>query len=362
MKQQVKTGFLTVGLMVLLFALVRIATASNSLPEPIKQEKLTLAQLSQKTDFQLESTDLIANILYGRLSNIYRSMTPDGAMGANIYWERNRATRWYIEEQRYGEDLIVGGLIKNDPQAIQAGFKMFDWGFARQSPDGSFRGTTDPFHGSSFFIQAVARSLLIIQESPYARQYAAQVERYKPLLHRAARWMILPDVWNRGTFRNRPFTHRYYLVGAALGFTGKLTGDRELINYSRQYIEEGLSQQRPDGVNPERDGHDSGYQTVGVVYAQRWVTYFPNDPLTPRVIEMINKALAWEQTRILPSGEISAEGNTRTAGQEAIRTGQRTKRVGPGSQIRAFAYWASVTGDRRWEAIARRIVRFYYNL
>ncbi|WP_226591839.1 hypothetical protein [Microseira wollei] len=32
----------------------------------------------------------------------------------------------YIETQRYGEEAILGGLIKNDPEAIAAGFKMFN--------------------------------------------------------------------------------------------------------------------------------------------------------------------------------------------------------------------------------------------
>ncbi|GET43231.1 hypothetical protein [Microseira wollei] len=140
--------------------------------------------------------------------------------------------------------------------------------------------------------------------------------------------------------------------------TGKLTGDRELINYSRQLIQQALSLQELDGVNPEKDGYDSSYQVAGVVYAQRWLIYFPNDPLAPRVTAMINKALTWAQTRILPTGEINSEGNTRTGGQETRRTGE-VKQVDPRIVYRGFAYWASATGDCRWNAIARRIAQFY---
>lgn len=170
--------------------------------------------------------------------------------------------------------------------------------------------------------------------------------------------MITPHVWKKGTKHNKPYTHRRYLVAAALGLTGKLTGDQALINYARQSIQDGLSLQRPDGVNPEKGGNDSSYQMVGVVYAQRWVTYFPYNPLTPRVTAMINKALAWEQTRILPWGEISREGNTRTAGQERARMG-KVKKVDYRSALRGFAYWASVTGDPRWAAIANKIAKYY---
>ncbi|WP_292777915.1 hypothetical protein [Nostoc sp. NMS9] len=325
----------------------------------VRENKQIPIKLSAKTDFEHESTDLIANVIYRRLSGLQKSMMPNGAIAANVLWIRHQARSWYIEEQRYGEDLIIGGLVKNDPQAIEAGFKMFDWGFAHQVDDGSFFITGDRFHSTSFFVEAVARSLLVIQQSPYAEKYADQVAKYKPLVHRAARWMIKPNIWKIGIRRNKPYTHRRYLVATALGLTGKLTGDQELIEYAHKSIEDGLSLQRPDGVNPEKNGHDSSYQMVGVIYAQRWVTYFPQDEITPKVVAMINKSLLWEQTRILPSGEISTQGNTRTAGQEKGRSG-KVKGIDRKSALRAFAYWASVTGNPQWKENAQKIAKFYY--
>jgi len=357
MKAQVKKQWTAVGVLVLFFTMLGITMTVKLFVFANAHD--TNSALFQTTDFDREATDLIVNVFYRRLSGLYGSMAPDGASRANVYWERDRAAHWYIEEQRYGEDLIIGGLIKNDPQAIQAGFKMFDWGFARQAADGSFQGTADPFHSTSFFVEAVAHTLLFIQQSSQSEQYTDQVARYTPLVHRAARWMISPNVWKKGIERNEPYTHRRYLVAAALGLTGKLTGDQKLINYAHQSLEDGLSLQLPDGVNPEKGGYDSSYQTVGTIYAERWVTYFPNDPLTPKVAAMIDKALAWEQTRILPTGEISAEGNTRTGGQERNRSG-KVKQVGPGPQIRAFAYWASATGNPRWAASAQKIKQHYF--
>ena len=325
----------------------------------VKENKQIPIKLSAKTDFEHESTDLIANVFYRRLSNLYKLMLPNGANGSNVLWIRHQARNWYIEDQRYGEDLIIGGLVKNDPQAIEAGFKMFDWGFAHQVDDGSFFITGDRFHSTSFFVESVARSLLVIQQSPYAKKYADQVAKYKPLVHRAARWMIKPNIWKIGIGRNKPYTHRRYLVATALGLTGKLTGDQELIEYAHKSIEDGLSLQRPDGVNPEKNGHDSSYQMVGVIYAQRWVTYFPQDEITSKVVVMINKSLLWEQTRILPSGEISTENNTRTAGQEKGRSG-KLKSIDRKSALHAFAYWASVTGNQQSEENAHKIASFYY--
>lgn len=127
---------------------------------------------------------------------------------------------------------------------------------------------------------------------------------------------------------------------------------------ARQFIQTGISLQEPDGVNPELGGHDSSYQGVGLDYAERWETYFPNDPLTPAVDHVVIKGLEWEETMILPTGEISTAGNTRTARQELNPSGT-VKTVAHVSVETAFAYRAAVNGSPRWEADALKISRFY---
>ena len=311
-------------------------------------------------DFLHESTDLVAKVLYARPSSTYDSMAESGAVGTNADWENNQAESWYIEAQRQGEEAIISGLINEDPVAIEAGLKMFDWGFAQQSADGGFEGTGDPFHSTSLFVHAVARSLLLIEQSPLAQEYADVVEVYKEKLAAAARWMIQPEVWERGISNNQPYTHRRYVVATALGLTSQLTGDSELMDYARQSLTDGLALQQSNGVNPELGGYDSSYQMVSVIYAAQWVTYFPENPLTADVVEMINRAINWEQSRVLANGEISSEGNTRTSGQEILRTGQ-AKKINHREIMRGFAYWASVSREQKWEEIARQVAQFYYS-
>jgi hypothetical protein len=315
---------------------------------------------SSRADLINESNPIIAKYLFNKPVTLYDPVAPSGAMGANMAWEKGQSNLWYIEEQRYGEDRILGGVIKNDLAAIESGFKIFDWGFARQAADGSFPGTQDDFHSTSFFIQSVARSMLFIQQSPLASRYRDRIARYKPLVQRAARWMITPTVWTTGLKRNLIFTHRRYLVADALGFSGKLTGDSTLLAYSRKSIDDGLALQRADGVNPERGGHDSSYQMLGIVYAERWVSHFPNDGLTPKVVNMINKGLSWEKRMILPNGEIGTAGNTRTGpGGEIDRSG-KYKAVSHRSVLRGFSYWGNATGNKQWSDMANKLVSFYY--
>lgn len=327
-----------------------------SLAEKSKKSRLSI---SRETDFDYISNPLIANSIYRKASPLSRSMAPSGANGINALWEHKQAKRWHIEAQRNGKELVIVGLIKHDEKAIQNGFKMFDWGFARQAADGSFQGTAGPFHSTSFFVEAVAHTLLVLKQSPQSEKYASQIARYTPLVHRAARWMISSEVWEKGVEYNKRYTHRRYLVASALGLTGKLTGDQELIDYAHRSLEDGLSLQRTDGVNPEKGGYDSSYHMVGVVYAERWVKYFPKDSLTPKVRAMVNKALAWEQTRILPTGEISSEGNSRTAGQETGTLG-KVKRIDHKAVFLGFAYWSLMNNNPQYAATSCRIAQYYY--
>ncbi len=365
MRFVVKVGFLTTGVIGIFLLLVGCQTIATpfwftSTTGNGQSLKVLISgrQSLIHTDYENESSELMRQVIYAKPNSLYRLMAADGANAGNKAWEEQQRNKWYIEAQRYGEEAVMGGLVQNDPQAVNAGFKMFDWGFAHQAADGSFPGTGDPFHSTSFFVAAVARTLLIIQQSPESARYRFQVAKYTPLVHRAARWMILPEVWERGTRNNQPYTHRRYLVGAALGLTGKLTGDRQLIDYAQKSIASGLSLQQPDGVNPEKGGYDSSYQMASVLYAQRWLAYFADDELAPRVKAMIDRALLWEETRIWPTGMISSEGNARTAGQEIRRTGE-VKEVDHRLVFRGFAYWAAATGEKKWATIASRIVKYY---
>src|SRR5262249_32519755 len=151
-------------------------------------------------------------------------LRPSGAYAANALFEQGRSRRWFVEEQRRGADAVEAGLLAADAASVDDAFRAFSWGFAKQDPSGGFAGTTDPFHNTSFFVEAVARSLLLLQQGgdPRSPRWS---EAFLPGLHRAATWMTRPEVALKGREHNRPYVHRRWLVAAALGLSGQLTGD-----------------------------------------------------------------------------------------------------------------------------------------
>lgn len=293
--------------------------------------------------------------------------TQSGAMGVNAKWEADKSLPWFIEDQRIGRDYVVAGLAFGNKDEIRWGLKVLEWGFARMEADGMFNHH-DCYHSASFFLEATAHALLLLEASTSHAEFADQITALKPKLLTAARWMVRPDVqalvWNGekpkksklpGCPPELPYAHRRYLDAAALGEAGLLCHDKELIEKSAGFIRNGIAFQRPDGVNPEKGGHDSHYQALGLVYACRYYSTIADDALRLEMEPMLDKAFAWLLTRIKDEGTVDAAGNTRTGlGQEVGRSG-KPKGIDYRQVVHSLAHWSQLTQNPALETTARRV-------
>src|SRR5689334_19355748 len=155
--------------------LVLVTAGYISLPADTKAPAVTKAPTGATTPIAVSTTDervtderVLSTAPYlelyrGRLVGRMRDVGSDGAIGINSKWEHGQFPTWYIEQQRYASDLVIGGLLHQNTDAIDVGLRAFTWGFAHQARDGSFPGTGDAFHSTSFFVEAVAHSLLLLQ-------------------------------------------------------------------------------------------------------------------------------------------------------------------------------------------------------
>jgi hypothetical protein len=277
-----------------------------------------------------------------------------GAASSNVDFERQANERWFIESQRSGADLVEAGLLCGDDKTVDLGWKILDWGFERQGPDGDFPGTGDPFHSTSFFVEAAARAVLLSRQigDPSAR---ARADKYVPRIVAAAKWMLRPKVLSRGQSNNRPYGHRRWLVAAALGLAGELQDDAALSDAAAASAREGLALAQPDGVNPEKGGFDVSYQAAGVLFAARYYTVCRDSQLGRDVVAMIDRALSWERGKIDTDGAISTEGSTRV-GLEVARSGQ-AKTLDHRSIVLAFEFGARLTGKTEYDETSHLVAR-----
>jgi len=271
---------------------------------------------------------------------VSRDFSPDGAAGTN----RN-GYQW-IEEQRQGAEWIVRAYAQDNREWMQLGWRELDWGLDRQQPDGGF-ASKDGFHSTSFFVEALARSCLIDPDG-------ASTQRVEGLV-RAARWLMRADVEEKGIRSNNPYTHRRYILAAALGQAGTVSGDKALLHRAEAWAEDGLRLQRDDGTNPEKGGYDVGYQMVGVLMALRYLPVCRTPALRAGLRAMVRRAVELELSNMETDGTINAGDSTRI-GHEHARSG-KLKEVPYGEILQAMVYAAHALPQPQWLEPAARLAR-----
>lgn len=280
------------------------------------------------------------------LSSLYRlpvskDFREDGAAGAN------RDGYHWIEEQRQGAEWILRGQAQNNTDWIALGWRELDWGLAQQQSDGGF-ASGDPFHSTSFFVEALSRACLLDPAMATDGRVAA--------LSKAAQWLVRPEVEGKGRKGNLPYTHRRYILAAAFGEAGAVTGKADFSRKAEAWAREGLALQLSDGTNPERGGFDAGYQMVGVLMALRYLAVCGDTDIARAIKAMVRRAVPLELVRLGSDGAIDPTGSTRIEIEKG-RSG-KIKDVPYGEVLQAFVYGAEALPEPSWLEPAERIARF----
>jgi hypothetical protein len=273
--------------------------------------------------YQLYNNSLLMSVWYKRISAT--AAAADGANGINEQWEKKNSTVWFIELQRFGGDDVTAAIYANRSNLLLNGENIFNWGFSKQTADGGFnncsncipprQGTGDPFHSTSMFVEAVARCLILMRQSPNFVTYQSYFNQTVSKLVRVASWLLEPSVLARGIQNNMPYTHRRYILAAALGQIALLTSNRSLqqqfYSQAAAFAEDGLSRQNSSGFNIEKGGYDSSYNAVGLYHACNYLVVCPDTSLQQKLANMLSKSFAWQLERMNPNGSANLTGNTR---------------------------------------------------
>lgn len=300
----------------------------------------------------LLSDPILVNDLYlkNRITRVV-SIADDGAVGANIEWEQKKSPKFFIEEQREGADMIQAGVALKDTKLIDKGIKVLDWGFNHQADSGEFPETRDAVHSVSFFVEAVSRSILLLEQGRCG--YDAKIQQWLPKLQKAAQWMIPASANEASRIKDLyPFTHRYYILGAGLAQTALLLHDNAMAAVATDYIRLGLKQQQPDGINPERGGFDAGYQCYGMSLACHYTTICSDPALEKELREMALKGLGRVLTQVQPDGTVDITSSTRL-GKEKDRQGH-TKVMNYRFLTQVLVWANRVTGDPMYRDLAEK--------
>ncbi len=285
----------------------------------------------------------------------------------------NRGHYLDVEFQRATDRAIPKAIVKHDRQALLLSLRIAEYSFDHQNPDGSFQynrpgGTTtksgkpapwaEPA-AAAFFLEDFGHTMLLLSESSWfmhddsVRDLRGRFNALRPKENSALTWLLGQQDALR-TDSNA--TNRIFMYGAAFYLNSRALSRTDGVSAGAAFINEALSRQRPDGTFPELGGFDSSYQAVSLYLTQ--ILYLQADPndsaLRTALWSAIQSGMAREKANLLPSGEMSTQGNTRVTGYVGNR-----QHIDSLDVNLAFQYYAGITHDPSYVAAAAALFNHY---
>jgi hypothetical protein len=270
--------------------------------------------------------------------------------------------------QRHSSQQLVYGLLTKDISLLDTSMKVLEYGFARQQQDGSFQTTLLSLttgvsaQDAAFFFYDVGHTQLLAKNSEWfqtAPETASLRSRLQNLTDRISyslSWLTQQSSTLQS--KDRSGTNRLFIDANAYYLVGKALGRDDAIAQGKNFARMALQQQSSEGFFLERGGYDSSYNAVSLRHAL--VFYMNLDPnnlaLRQELWQGIEKSINWQLTRIAPSGEVLADGNSRISvgGEEYALTGSE-KKVDYKEVILALDYYAKLTANAVVQDAANRV-------
>ncbi len=310
----------------------------------------------------LREYDVLRAFPPGRLAALSAGDRPD----ANGFTGGNRANGFWVEAgpQRGSCRGVIAAVVRDDLALADDCWRGIETAFAHQRADGSFDAIIKPNGNTSregpaavetsyFFLQELGRAILVIRQSPHEAHFRERLVALEPKVRRAADFIlagydtIIPKVGHT--------VNRVIIAAKAFGLCGLALNDERMIEKSRALIAHALTLRDEEGVFIEQGGRDSSYNVVSILFGQVLALHLP----LPEFERALPAAIAWQLTRILPSGEVDARGNTRTGvGLEADPFSGKAKGVNYTEVAMALTLYGTIHQDKAVLDAAERVTAY----
>lgn len=285
------------------------AGAADTLLAPI-DSSLTESSLVSGTQTDTSLRSLLA----------YRA--GDGLVALDGAAERNIPDYLAVAFQRSALWLLERGIVERRETYVDATVRAMEYAFRKQTPDGYFANAlgVPPANGvesDSFFMQSFARTYLIVGATSYRDRYLPRLDALQPQAARAMAWLSANRSALVAAAQSAP--NRLLFDAAAFILNARVLGDPSLLPTGYDFVRRGLAMQLADGSFVEGGGYDSSYQATSLGLLAVIIPFIADPEVQALVKSALWSGLAWEKTRILPTGEVLVDGNARTGmGQESL--------------------------------------------
>lgn len=321
----------------------------------------TVSGAADSTRPALREYDILRAFPPGRLAAVGPNDQPDakGLTGAN----HENGSWLEAGPQRGSCRAVIAAVVAGDLAAADDAWRGIEVAFAHQRADGGFEAELRPNGASAkplgaavetafFFLQELGRTILVIRESPHEAHFHARIVALEPKLRRAAGFIAAG--YDTIIANSSHAVNRIVIAAKAFGTCGVVLHDEALIATSRKLIAHALTLRDKEGVFIENGGRDSSYNVVSILFGQVLALHVS----LPEFEAALPAAVAWQLTRILPSGEVDVSGNTRTGvGKESSYFGE-PKNVNYKEVVLALTCYGLVHQDKAALAAADRVFAY----
>ncbi len=353
-----------IKLYLILLFILSICSCSKNIVDPV-----------QETEVKNYNYVELLNVFEPHIINSeYQHNMPDstGAM------DRNKDGYFQV---RYQMGLVTHSnyaIVNKDQEALSKFLSAVKYSFQYQTNKGDFPIVPPGGIGSSsipapsdsvgllcFFMSSIGTAYLSLNQSdwfnnsPELSDYRARFNSYKNNISLSANYFLSrADILYTS---DKGYANRYFFAALAFFTNGEYLLNNELKDKASFFITEALKLQTDEGFFAEKGGYDSSYNGVSLRLALQIYSFLPaNHILKEKLWRGIEKAIAWQGTRILPSGEISAVGNTRVypGGEKFLGI---EKGIDWSNTVKAFYMMYYYTDNVKHKNQAQVIEEYYRN-
>lgn len=312
---------------------------------------------------------LISSLPNDVVEGLTKKPDANGALG------RNLAGYFHVRFQLNIGFLASYAVKFNSDDALANFVLATEYSFNKQKPAGDFElvipaylqylgepAAADLASGTSFFLSAVGSSLVLLDQSTWFTNrpndnIKTRLASLTPKFQLALNFLKTQQETLKKYDNDAP--NRLLFDALAFYGMGIYLNDSEAKTIGLQFIQLALSKQDASGFFTEGGRFDSSYNGVTVRLGLVLLGIVPpQETLYASLQRGISCGVQWQASRVLSSGEISLQGNTRVypGGEEFLGT---EKQVAWIDALLAFYFTASVSGDRSYEALAKKVKEFY---
>lgn len=259
---------------------------------------------------------------------------------------------------------VITGVVTDDLDRADKAWRGVETTFAHQRADGGFEANDRPNGASAkpigaavetafFFLQECGRMVLVIRESPHEAHFHDRIATLEPKMRRACAFILAG--YDHIIADSSHAVNRIVIAAKAFGTCGVALHDEQLIATSRKLIAHAITLRDAEGVFIENGGRDSSYNVVSILFGSVLGLHVS----IPEFEAVLPAAMKWQLSRIKPSGEVDASGNTRTGvGKEPSPFTGEAKSVNYGEVVQALTLYGMIHNDKVALEAADRVFAF----